>query len=439
MRLRVRVVVLLLPSHRETCRDVSLRGKRTGGPSSPKSSSSRSGKSSASAMSKSSSASTTARTSGAAAIIACASSAPRPRAFGTSAPSLRVRGVRERRGVDSGEARERRVLRGDDGGSTQDAAEAHEAVAAERVAEGSSMDVAATSWTSIERAVTKPTPPRTGKDFDAATFWGGSRRGGGDDDPDAAAGRRLPRSRPPPARHGRGRGGVLMGRSSGRDPHRGAFASRVPRSRPGGARGRRGSAERAMRAIADGARGGDPAGRRAVDRRGRTGIASRALLLVLRGLLRGGFVVGVEHAEGGEADEEPGGDVPPRVVRQGCRRHASAFLKGVVAAGHGRDARDAKWGSVRLQSIRFFSATTEIVVDGGNDKCTANSPSRVWPGFPPPPFCARALSSDPAPLFTMADPAMQELKRNAMILGAWIAAIRIAPYVCHAVQGALSK
>ena len=43
------------------------------------------------------------------------------------------------------------------------------------------------------------------------------------------------------------------------------------------------------------------------------------------------------------------------------------------------------------------------------------------------------------PLFTMADPAMQELKRNAMILGAWIAAIRIAPYVCHAVQGALSK
>ena len=45
----------------------------------------------------------------------------------------------------------------------------------------------------------------------------------------------------------------------------------------------------------------------------------------------------------------------------------------------------------------------------------------------------------PPPLFTMADPAMQELKRNAMILGAWIAAIRIAPYVCHAVQGALSK
>ena len=35
--------------------------------------------------------------------------------------------------------------------------------------------------------MTKPTPPRTGKDFDAATFFGGgSRRGGGDDDPDAA-------------------------------------------------------------------------------------------------------------------------------------------------------------------------------------------------------------------------------------------------------------
>jgi len=39
----------------------------------------------------------------------------------------------------------------------------------------------------------------------------------------------------------------------------------------------------------------------------------------------------------------------------------------------------------------------------------------------------------------MADPAIRELKHNAMILGAWIAAIRIAPYVCHAVQGALSK
>ena len=45
----------------------------------------------------------------------------------------------------------------------------------------------------------------------------------------------------------------------------------------------------------------------------------------------------------------------------------------------------------------------------------------------------------PPRIVTMADPAIQELKRNAMILGAWIATIRIAPYVCHAVQGALSK
>ena len=35
---------------------------------------------------------------------------------------------------------------------------------------------------------------------------------------------------------------------------------------------------------------------------------------------------------------------------------------------------------------------------------------------------------------TMADPAIQELKRNALILGAWLAAVRIAPYVCHALQ-----
>lgn len=34
---------------------------------------------------------------------------------------------------------------------------------------------------------------------------------------------------------------------------------------------------------------------------------------------------------------------------------------------------------------------------------------------------------------------MEELKRNAMILGLWLGAIRLAPYVCHAFQGALSK
>ena len=59
--------------------------------------------------------------------------------------------------------------------------------------------------------------------------------------------------------------------------------------------------------------------------------------------------------------------------------------------------------------------------------------------IPTPPFVRARSRAIPPPLFTMADPAMQELKRNAMILGAWIAAIRIAPYVCHAVQGALSK
>ena len=37
------------------------------------------------------------------------------------------------------------------------------------------------------------------------------------------------------------------------------------------------------------------------------------------------------------------------------------------------------------------------------------------------------------------DPAMEELKRNAMILGGWLAVIRLAPYVCDVVQGALSS
>jgi hypothetical protein len=32
-----------------------------------------------------------------------------------------------------------------------------------------------------------------------------------------------------------------------------------------------------------------------------------------------------------------------------------------------------------------------------------------------------------------------ELKRNIVILGAWLAAIRVAPYVCDLVQGALAK
>ena len=78
--------------------------------------------------------------------------------------------------------------------------------------------------------------------------------------------------------------------------------------------------------------------------------------------------------------------------------------------------------------------------DGGNDKCTRNLRGREFrPDSTPSHSCARALERSRPPLFTMADPAMQELKRNAMILGAWIAAIRIAPYVCHAVQGALSK
>ena len=254
VRLGVRVVVLLLPSHRETCRDVSLGGKRTGGPSSPKSSSSRSGKSSASARSKSSSASTTARTSGAAAIIACASSAPRPRAFGTSAPSLGSSGFANAAGL----TRARRASVACFAATTADRRKTprrHTKPSRRSASRTVRADVAATSWTSIERAVTKPTPPRTGKDFDAAPFFGGgSRRGGGDDDPDATAGARLP---PPPRVTGGAPGGVLMGRSSGRDPHRGAFASRVPRSRPGGRSGTLGgSAERAMRAIANGARGG---------------------------------------------------------------------------------------------------------------------------------------------------------------------------------------
>jgi hypothetical protein len=34
---------------------------------------------------------------------------------------------------------------------------------------------------------------------------------------------------------------------------------------------------------------------------------------------------------------------------------------------------------------------------------------------------------------------MEEIKRNVMMLGAWLAAIRLAPYVCHVLQGALSS
>ena len=79
-----------------------------------------------------------------------------------------------------------------------------------------------------------------------------------------------------------------------------------------------------------------------------------------------------------------GADATRRRSRRGCRcRPWSEIVRCEV-------------GGVRLQSIRFFSATTEIVVDGGNDKCTANSPSRVWPGFPPP-HRARASRAIPPP------------------------------------------
>ena len=47
---------------------------------------------------------------------------------------------------------------------------------------------------------------------------------------------------------------------------------------------------------------------------------------------------------------------------------------------------------------------------------------------------ASPASPSPPPNATMADPTIQELKRNAMILGAWLAAVRIVPYVCHALQ-----
>ena len=62
--------------------------------------------------------------------------------------------------------------------------------------------------------------------------------------------------------------------------------------------------------------------------------------------------------------------------------------------------------------------------------------SREEGGNPPtrPRAHASPVSPSPPPNATMADPAIQELKRNAMILGAWLAAIRIAPYVCHALQ-----
>ena len=63
-------------------------------------------------------------------------------------------------------------------------------------------------------------------------------------------------------------------------------------------------------------------------------------------------------------------------------------------------------------------------------RCTAHLSRRTG-------STARHLTSRPAP--SDMDPAMEELKRNAVILGAWLAAIRIAPYVCHAVQGILSK
>lgn len=67
-----------------------------------------------------------------------------------------------------------------------------------------------------------------------------------------------------------------------------------------------------------------------------------ARLLVLRGFLRRRFVVGVKHAERGEADEEPGGDVSPRVVQQRVLAPRVRVHEGVVAASHGGCVRGTK-------------------------------------------------------------------------------------------------
>ena len=37
------------------------------------------------------------------------------------------------------------------------------------------------------------------------------------------------------------------------------------------------------------------------------------------------------------------------------------------------------------------------------------------------------------------DPAIQELKQNALLLAGWIAAIRVAPYVIHSAQQAFKS
>ena len=67
----------------------------------------------------------------------------------------------------------------------------------------------------------------------------------------------------------------------------------------------------------------------------------------------------------------------------------------------------------------------------------SNARDRVAEGGNPPTrprAHASPVPPSPPPNATMADPAIQELKRNAMILGAWLAAVRIVPYVCHALQ-----
>ena len=56
--------------------------------------------------------------------------------------------------------------------------------------------------------------------------------------------------------------------------------------------------------------------------------------LMLGGLLGGGFVVGVEGSEGGEADEEARGHVTPRAGQKGMFAPGVGVDERVVGGGH---------------------------------------------------------------------------------------------------------
>eukprot|EP00982_Pelagococcus_subviridis_P013561 31264-Pelagococcus_subviridis.AAC.7 len=151
--------------------------------------------------------------------------------------------------------------------------------------------------------------------------------------------------------------------------------------------------------------------------------------LVFRLLLRGGLVERVVTPERGEAEEEAGRGGAPRPGQERVLAPRVRVRERVIGAGHRARAECDR-------SVLFFFFTSSNL-EVGSHHSSVFHPSRRAPRSLGAPHTAPRIATSHARTHPNAMDA--ELKRNIVILGAWLAAIRVAPYVCDLVQGALAK